>query len=191
MVIWSWASLRILIWSCIAETKRSILESTCSSRIFSILRAAATTSSSVRHPNFCISAASGRSNAPRNASITWRSATSSSQGCSRLASFSASPASSTISLEPFLRFFKAVQDSSFTEPMPKRDSSVSFAVSQDASSSNPERDAGSCGANEKLTPSDFMFILPNFTELESLLQLCQPIGQYMLPMVVLGHIVNN
>ena len=73
VVTWSWASLRsflrILILSCIAETKRFILESACSSRIFSILRAAAATSSSVRHPNFCTSAASGRSNAPRNASI--------------------------------------------------------------------------------------------------------------------------
>ena len=73
VVIWSWASLRSflrsLIWSCIAEIKRSIFESVCSSMTFSILRAAATTSSSVRHPNFCTSAAKGRSNAPRNASI--------------------------------------------------------------------------------------------------------------------------
>ena len=53
--------------------------------------------------------------------------------------FSASPASSTISLEPFLRCFKAAQASSLAEPMPRQDSSVSFAVSQDASSSNTER----------------------------------------------------
>ena len=43
VVIWLWASLRFfirsLIWSCIAEIKRSILESVCSSRTFSILRA--------------------------------------------------------------------------------------------------------------------------------------------------------
>ena len=71
--IWSWASLRSflrsLIWSCIVEIKRSILESVCSSVTFSILLAAATTSSSVRHPNFCNSAAKGRSNVPKNASI--------------------------------------------------------------------------------------------------------------------------
>ena len=51
VVILSWASLRsflrILIWSGIAGTKSSTLESSCSSRIFSILRAVATMSSSV------------------------------------------------------------------------------------------------------------------------------------------------
>ena len=46
---------------------------------------------------------------------------------------------STISLEPLFSCFNAAQASSFTEPMPRRDSSVSLAVSQDASSSNPER----------------------------------------------------
>ena len=35
-----------------------------------------------------------------------------------------------------------------------------------------------------------MFFLPNFTELESLLQLGQAIGEYMLPMVVLGHMLT-
>ena len=66
--ILSWASLRSflrsLIWSCITEIKRSILESICSSKTFSILLAAATTSSSVRHPNFCTFAAKGCSNTP-------------------------------------------------------------------------------------------------------------------------------
>ena len=52
-VLWaavcSWASLRsflrIRIWSCIVLTRRTILVSVCSSRMFSILLAAATTSS--------------------------------------------------------------------------------------------------------------------------------------------------
>ena len=68
-----------------------------------------------------------------------RSAASSSLRCKRLASFSASLASSTISLEPLLSCLRAAQASSFNEPMPRRDSSVSLAVSQDASSSKPER----------------------------------------------------
>ena len=77
--------------------------------------------------------------APRNASIACRSAASSSRGCRRLASFSASPASSTISLEPLFNCFSAAQASSLTEPMPRRDSSVSLATSQDASSSRLAR----------------------------------------------------
>ena len=36
-----------------------------------------------------------------------------------------------------------------------------------------------------------MFVLSYFTELESLFQLSQPIGQYMLPMVVFWHIIND
>ena len=131
--------MRILICSCIDIINHSILESPCSPRILSILRAAATTSSMVLHPDFCTSAARGRSRALRNESMACRSAASSSLGCRRLASFSASPASSTISLEPHLSCFRAAQASSFTEPMPRRDSSVSLAVSLDASSSNPER----------------------------------------------------
>ena len=39
---------RIQIWSCTELTNRSILESVCTSRIFSIRQAAATTSSIVR-----------------------------------------------------------------------------------------------------------------------------------------------
>ena len=50
------------------DMRRSILESVCSSRIFSIRLAAATTSSIVRHPNFCTSVARGRSNTPKNVS---------------------------------------------------------------------------------------------------------------------------
>ena len=71
--------------------------------------------------------------------MAWRSVASSSRGCRRLASFSASPVSSTISLEPLFNCFSAAQASSFTEPMPRRESSVSWAVSQDASSSSPAR----------------------------------------------------
>ena len=44
--------LRIQILSCMVLTRRSILESICSSRIFSIQRAAATTSSFVRCSSF-------------------------------------------------------------------------------------------------------------------------------------------
>ena len=36
-----------------------------------------------------------------------------------------------------------------------------------------------------------MFVFSNFTELESLFQLSQPIGEYMLPMVVFWHIIND
>ena len=117
----------------------SILESGCLPRIRSIRRAAATTFSMVRQPSFWTSAARERSTAPRNASIAWRSATSASRGCRRLASFSVSPASSTISLEPRFTSLRAAQASSLTEPTPRRDSSVSLAISQDASSSRPAR----------------------------------------------------
>ena len=117
----------------------SILEPGCSTRIRSIRRAAATTSSMVRQPSFWTSVARERSIAPRKASIAWRSATSSSQGCRRLESFSASPASSTISLEPRLSCLRDAQASSLTEPTPRRDTSVSLAISQDASSSRPAR----------------------------------------------------
>ena len=44
---------------------------------------------------------------------------------------------------------------------------------------------------EPVAPSYFILVFPNFTELESLVQLGQPVGQYMLPMVVLGHGINN
>ena len=54
-------------------------------------------------------------------------------------SFSASPASSTISFEPLLSCFSAAQASSRTEPTPRRDSKFSLAVSQDASSSRLAR----------------------------------------------------
>ena len=116
-----------------------ILESGCSPSILSICRAAATTSSMVRHPSFWTSAARERLMALRKASIAWRSAALSSRGCRRLASFSASPASSTISLEPLFSYLRAAQASSLTEPMPRRDSSVSLATSQDASSSRLAR----------------------------------------------------
>ena len=94
----------------------SILESGRSSRILSIRRAAV-----------------------RKASIACLSAPSSSRGCRRLASFSASPANSTISFEPLLSCLSAAQASSRTEPMPRRDSNVSLAISQDASSSRLAR----------------------------------------------------
>ena len=131
--------LRIWIWSCIVLTKRSILVSVCSSRIFSILLVAATTSSMVRCPNFWTSAARVRSNAPKKASTAWRSTASSSRGWSLLASFSSSPVSSTMSLEPFFKFLRAAQASSLTEPMPRRVSNTSLASSQVASSSKLER----------------------------------------------------
>ena len=97
----------------------SIFELFCSPRILSIRRAAATTSSMVRHPSFCTYAAKERFKASRKASMAWLSAASSSRGCNRLASFSASPASSTISLEPRFNRFSAAQASSLTEPMPR------------------------------------------------------------------------
>ena len=115
------------------------MESGCSLRILSIRRAAATTSSMVRHPSFWTFAAKERLIALTKASMAWRSAASSARGCRRLASFSASPASSTISLELRLSCLRAAQASSLTEPTPRRDSSVSLATSQDASSSRPAR----------------------------------------------------
>ena len=51
----------------------------------------------------------------------------------------ASPASSTMSLEPFFKFLRAAQASSLTEPMTRRVSRASFASSQVASSSKLER----------------------------------------------------
>ena len=159
--------LRIRIWSCIVLTKHSILVSFCSSRIFFILLAAATTSSMVRCPNFWTSVARVLSNAPKKASTAWRSVASSSRLWSRLASFSALPASSTMSLEPFLRFLRAAQASFLTESMPRRVSNASLASSQEAG-----EDAGACGANEELTPSDFICVLSDFSELEPLVQLC-------------------
>ena len=116
----------------------SIPEVGCSSRILSIRRAAATTSSMVRQPSFWTSAASGRSRAPRKASTVCLSAASSSSECKHLASFSASPASSIISFEPLLSCFREAHVSSRTEPAPKRDSS-DLAASQVASSSRPAR----------------------------------------------------
>ena len=117
----------------------SIPEVGRSSRILSILRAAATTSSMVQQPSFWTSAASGLSRAPRKASTACLSAASSSRGCRRLASFSASPASSIISFEPLFSCFSEAQVSFWTEPAPKRDSNVSLAPSQVASSSRPVR----------------------------------------------------
>ena len=77
--------------------------------------------------------------APRKVSTACLSAASSSRGCRRLASFSASPTSSIISFEPRLSCFKEAHASSRREPAPKRDSSVSLAASQVASSSRPAR----------------------------------------------------
>ena len=67
------------------------------------------------------------------------SAASSSRGCKRLASFSASPASSIISFEPLFNCFNEAQASSLTEPAPRRDNNVSLAASQVASSSRLAR----------------------------------------------------
>ena len=117
----------------------SIPEVGHSSRILSILRAADTTSSMVRPPNFCTSAANGRSRASRNASTPCLSAASSSRGCKRLASFSASPANSIIYFEPLFNCFNEAQASSLTEPAPSRDNNVSLAASQVASSSRLAR----------------------------------------------------
>ena len=70
--ICSWALaksvVRIWIWLCMDSMSCSIPEVGRSSRILSILRAADTTSSMVRPPNFCTFAASGLSRASRNAS---------------------------------------------------------------------------------------------------------------------------
>ena len=79
------------------------------------------------------------SNAPKKVSTAWRSAASLSRGWSLLASFSTSPASSTMSLEPFFKFLRVAQASSLTESMPRRVSNASLASSQLASSSKLER----------------------------------------------------
>ena len=130
---------RIRICSCMELTNRPILGSVCSSRIFSIRRVAATTSSIVRWPSFCTSIARFLSKAPKKASTACRSAASSSFGWSLLANFSASPASSTMSFVPFLRPFSAAQASSFTDPMPKRVRRASLAFSQVAASPRLDR----------------------------------------------------
>ena len=131
--------MRIWIWLCMDWMICSIPEVGRSSRILSIRRTAPTTSSMVRQSSFWTSAASGRSRAPRKASTACLSAASSSRGCRRLASFSASPASSIISFEPLMSYFKEAHASSRTEQAPKRDSSVSLAASKVASSSRPAR----------------------------------------------------
>ena len=131
--------VRIWIWFCMDWMICSIPEVGRSLRILSIRRAAATTFSMVRQQSFWTFAASGRSRAPRKASTACLSTASSSRGCRRLASFSASPASSIISFEPLLSCFRKPHASSRTEPAPKRDSSVSLAASQVASSSRPVR----------------------------------------------------
>ena len=56
-----------------------------------------------------------------------------------LASFSASPASSIISLVPLVRCLRATHALSLTEPAPNRESRVSFAASQVVSASSPAR----------------------------------------------------
>ena len=135
----SWALARSLvkiwIWRFMDSIRVSIPEVGCSCRILSILLAAATTSSMLLCPNFLTSAASGRSRVLRNASTACLSAASSSRGCRRLASFSASPANSIISLEPRFNCLSEAQASSLTEPAPRRDSKVSLAASQAAPSS--------------------------------------------------------
>ena len=52
-------------------------------------------------------------------------------------------------------------------------------------------DAGACCTDEELTPSDFVSVLSDLSELESLVQLCQPVGQDMLVTVVFWHCVHN
>ena len=47
-----------------------------------------------------------------------------------MANFSASPVSSTMSLAPYLSFFRVAQASSLTDPMPKQVRRVSLASSQ-------------------------------------------------------------
>ena len=141
--IFSWALARSLvrtwIWRFTESRRFSIPEVGRSCRILSILLAAATTSSMVLYSNFCTSTASGRLRALRNASTACLSAASSSRGCKHLASFSASPANSIISLEPLFNCLSEAQASSLTEPAPRRDSKVSLAASQVAPSSKLAR----------------------------------------------------
>ena len=141
--IFSWALarslVRIWIWQFMDSSRFSTPVVGRSCRILSILLAADTTSSMVLYPNFCTSAANGRSRAPRNASTACLSAASSSRGCKRLASFSASLANSIISLDPLFSCLREAQASSLTEPAPKRDSKVSLAASQVAPSSKLAR----------------------------------------------------
>ena len=143
VAICSFASFRSFfrtrICSFMELTNRSILESVCSSRIFSIRRAAATTSSIVWWPSFCTSIAMFLSKAPKKVSTACRSAASSSLGWSLLANFSASPASSMMSFVPFLRPFRGAQASSFIELMSKWVRRVSLASSQVAASPRLDR----------------------------------------------------
>ena len=73
-----------------------------------------------------------------------------------------------MSLEPFLRFLRAAQASSLTEPMPRRVSNSSFGVFPGGFLVQAGEDAGARGADEELTPSDFICVLSDFSELESL-----------------------
>ena len=52
-------------------------------------------------------------------------------------------------------------------------------------------DAGASRADEELTPRNFIGIFSNLSELESLVQLRQPVGQDMLVVVILWHRVYN
>ena len=52
-------------------------------------------------------------------------------------------------------------------------------------------DAGARCADEELTPCDIVSVFSDLPELESLVQLCQPVGQDMLAVVILWHLVHN
>ena len=93
-----------------------------------------------------------------------------------------------MSLDPFLRFLSAAQASSRTDQMPRRVRRASFAFSQVAASSRLGR--ASC-ADEELAPGNFVGVLTDFSQLEALIQLRQPVGQDVLAVIVLRHCVYD
>ena len=154
-----------------ASTALSAPEVGCSWRILSILLVSATTPSICFWPNFLTSAANGWSRALRNASTACLSAASSSRGCRRLASLSASLASSTISFEPLVKCLRATHASSLIEPAPNLESRRSFAASQVVSASSPARILLPVAPIRSWHQVIFCFISFYFTKLEPLFQL--------------------
>ena len=66
-----------------------------------------------------------------------------------------------------------------------------FSVFPGGSLVQTGEDAGASCADEELAPRNLVGILSNLPELESLVQLCQPVGQDMLTVVILWHRINN
>ena len=101
--------------------------------------------------------------------------------------FSSSPANSIIFFEPLFNCLSEAQASSLTEPAHNRDNNVSLAASQVAPSSKLARmllPVAQISSWHQVILALVSLYLP---QLESLFQLCEPVRQFMLSVVVLSH----